>query len=299
MIDIKHLRTIKALSLFDSLQRAAEHLCVTQSALSHQLKELEYRLGVTLFQRKTQPVQFSPHGLALLQLADKVLPAVDATVAQLKAVSDTGQIIRITVECHACFHWLLPAVRQFKQQFSAATIEFIAMPDHNAIEALQQCRLDVVLTTDIRQASAVHYEKVFDMELRLLVSPEHSLAQLHYVVPQQLLTETIFSYPIPAERQDLFRHVINPMQFQGRVKPVEQGSQILQLVAANQGIAALPSWMAEPYHNQGLIQSLAINEQGLWLPMYFACRQADRELPATAALLATICQRAPILKNST
>ena len=52
---------------FDSL--AAERLHLTQSALSHQFKELEERMGMQLFVRKTKPVRFTSAGLRLLQLS--------------------------------------------------------------------------------------------------------------------------------------------------------------------------------------------------------------------------------------
>ena len=77
MLEIRHLKTLHALREADSLVEAAERLHLTQSALSHQFKELEERLGVPLFVRKTKPVRFTSAGLRLLQLADATLPLLD------------------------------------------------------------------------------------------------------------------------------------------------------------------------------------------------------------------------------
>src|SRR3546814_9609874 len=74
MLEIRHLKTLHALRETDSLVEAAERLHLTQSALSHQFKELEERLGLQLFVRKTRPVRFTSAGLRLLQLADLMLP---------------------------------------------------------------------------------------------------------------------------------------------------------------------------------------------------------------------------------
>ena len=74
MLEIRHLKTLHALRESDSLVEAAERLHLTQSALSHQFKELEERMGMPLFVRKTKPVRFTSAGLRLLQLADAMLP---------------------------------------------------------------------------------------------------------------------------------------------------------------------------------------------------------------------------------
>ena len=76
MLELRHLKTLHALRETDSLVEAAERLHLTQSALSHQFKELEERLGLQLFVRKTKPVRFTSAGLRLLQLADATLPLI-------------------------------------------------------------------------------------------------------------------------------------------------------------------------------------------------------------------------------
>ncbi|HSX51878.1 MAG TPA: LysR family transcriptional regulator, partial [Cellvibrio sp.] len=62
MIEIRHLKTLIALRETGSLVEAAERLFLTQSALSHQLKELESRLECELFIRKSRPLRFSEAG---------------------------------------------------------------------------------------------------------------------------------------------------------------------------------------------------------------------------------------------
>ena len=70
MIDIKLLKTLKAVADTGSMQGAAARLYVTQSALSHQLRDIEQRLGSPLFVRKSQPLQLSWQGQLLLELAE-------------------------------------------------------------------------------------------------------------------------------------------------------------------------------------------------------------------------------------
>lgn len=294
MIELKHLRTVQALADVGSVQLAAEILCVTQSAVSHQLKELEHRLGTVLFERKTQPLQFSAAGQLLLQLAQDVLPAIDQACLQLKSGLVAPAQLRLSVECHACFHWLLPAITHFNTCPTRPQIEFEAVIEHNAIEALLQQQLDVVLTSDKRMTGQVSFFHLFDMELRVLLSPAHALADKAFITAQDLSQQLLLSYPLPAVRQDLFRYFLDINDFKGRLRQVEQGSQILQLVAAGQGISVLPSWMAQPFQQQGFIVSKSLGETGLWRPMYLACRLAEQHCDAITALTDSIRRCTPV-----
>ncbi|MCH8536735.1 MAG: LysR family transcriptional regulator [Alkalimonas sp.] len=294
MIELKHLRSVQALRDTGSISEAASLLCLTQSALSHQLKELEHRLDRVLFERKSSPVQFTPAGELLLQLAAQVLPAIHQTEQQLQqnALAEQ-QVIRFCVECHACYHWLLPCIKAFQHQQPEVSLDFSSTIEHKAVEALIQGQLDLVVTSDQRLQQQVDYHYLYPMELRLLVSPDHALANTAWVEPAQLQRETIFSYPLPQQRQDLFRFFLADIEFHGQVKAIEQGSQMIQQVAANLGVAVLPSWMAEPYQQQGLISSISLGSAGLWRPMYLAYRLGDVHESIYLTLLQLLRQHLP------
>lgn len=292
MIDLKLLRTLQALEQTGSLQAAASRLFLTQSALSHQLKDAETQLAASLFIRKTQPVQFSRQGKLLLQLAAQVLPLVDATTAQLKTGLLPTQTLRLTVECHACFHWLLPAVKAFRAKWPEVTLSLDTEIEHHAVEALLKDELDLVLTTDVRQEALVIFQPLFSLELKAFLYPEHPLAQQKFIAPEDLTSCELLSYPIPIERQDLFRFFLKKNQFLGRQRQVGQASQILQLVAAGEGIAVLPSWLAEPFVSQGLIVTKSLGEAGLHRQMYLACRR-EHQSAATQALYQLLRLYAP------
>ncbi|KKL02252.1 LysR family transcriptional regulator [Rheinheimera mesophila] len=275
MIDLKLLRTLQALQQTGSLVAAAEQLCLTQSALSHQLKEAESYLGAALYLRKSQPVSFSSQGQMLLELAAQILPLVAQVEMQLKGKA--LKRIRLAVECHACFHWLLPAVKAFARLEPNYPVEFSAEIEHNALDALLSDDLDLVLTTDLRELQGVFFEALFEMELCLGVSADHPLVQHPFVKAQQLKEETLLGYPLPLDRQDLYRYVLAPAGLEAKFRAVAQSSQILQLIATGQGVALLPRWLMEPYRAQGLLAVLPVGEQGLFRTMYAACRQGQHQ----------------------
>jgi len=118
-IDLKHLHTLLTLRKTGNLTRAAVALQLTQSALSHQIKQLEDHYGVTLFVRKTSPVQFTQAGERLLQLAETVLNAMEEVDRDLyKFASGKQGELRITLECHTCYGWLLPVMDEFRKKWA-------------------------------------------------------------------------------------------------------------------------------------------------------------------------------------
>ncbi len=282
MIELKLLRTLQALQQTGSLQGAASRLFVTQSALSHQLTDAEQMLGASLFVRKSQPVQFSAQGKLLLDLAATVLPQLDVAWQQLKSGQLPAQQLRLTVECHACVHWLLPALKAFRQQWPQVQLSLETDIQHHAIEAMLRDELDLVLTTDRRLEQQVSYQPLFELELFAFMAPEHRLAAQEFVTAADLAKEKLLVYPIEPERQDLFRHFLQKTPFSGELRQVAQASQMLQLVAAGEGIAVLPGWLAEPFVSQGLIVVKKLGAHGLTRQMYLASQRHQHSLALKA-----------------
>ena len=254
MIDIKHLKTIATLKETGSLVNTARELFLTQSALSHQIKDLENKLDCQLFERKTQPVRFTPQGMLLLELAHDILPKLEATKCRLKeSLNQPISQLRLSVECHACFHWLLPTIKEFNNFWPDIKIDYERGFSYDAIPDLLDDELDLVLTSDVRDPDKLEYAHLFDFKLKLIVAPDHDLAKKAYVTALDLKNETIISYPIPRERQDIFKHFIQNARFDGTLKTVDQGLLIFKLVSAGMGVAALPDWLVTPYESQGLI----------------------------------------------
>ena len=104
-----------ALRYTGSLVEAADRLFLTQSALSHQLKDLEGRMGCTLFQRKTRPPRFTSAGRSLLNLADDIIPMVRAAERDIVRLAggEAGRL-HICIECHSCFQWLIPCIDSYR-----------------------------------------------------------------------------------------------------------------------------------------------------------------------------------------
>lgn len=289
MIELKHLKTLQALSQHGSLAATATYLHQTQSALSHQFSDLEHRLGFKLFVRKSQPLRFTPQGEVLLQLAQEVLPMVkDAIrVCQEPGVST----LRIAIECHSCIQWLTPALQQFRQTWSQVSVDFKSGMTFEPQPELLSRELDIVMTSDILADQAIHYTPMFDYEVKLIVANDHPLAKKPIIEPHDLADETLMIYPVQRNRFDVWRHFLQPAGVSPTVKTVDNTLILIQMVAAKMGIAALPHWAVDSFEKQGLITTKTLGN-GLWSRLYAACREGEQRQPAIEAFTKTATNHA-------
>ncbi|MGG4609797.1 HTH-type transcriptional regulator MetR [Providencia sp. Me31A] len=289
MIELKHLKTLQALSQHGSLAATATHLHQTQSALSHQFSDLEHRLGFRLFIRKSQPLRFTPQGEVLLQLAQQVLPLVKDAIRICNEPSVCA--LRIAIECHSCIQWLTPALQQFRQTWPQVTVDFKSGVTFDPQPELLSRELDIVMTSDILPDQELHYTPMFDYEVKLIVANDHPLAKKSQIEPQDLADETLLIYPVQRDRFDVWRHFLQPAGVSPNVKNVDNTLILIQMVAAKMGIAALPHWAVDSFEKQGLIKTKTLGN-GLWSRLYAACREGEQRQPAIEAFTETATSHA-------
>jgi len=114
MLERQHLLIIQAVSDLGSLTEAAKALHLTQPALTHAIKKIEARFGAKLWQKQGRYLHLTPAGHEVLRLARRVLPQFEAAEAALKLIA-TGEMgaLRIGMECHPCYRWLMKEVTPF------------------------------------------------------------------------------------------------------------------------------------------------------------------------------------------
>ena len=87
MIEIRHLKLIDTVSKVGSLKKAAEKLFLTQSALSHQLKELESHLGTQVFYRINNQLHFTPAGKEFRDAGKTILEQLEQLESRVQQIN--------------------------------------------------------------------------------------------------------------------------------------------------------------------------------------------------------------------
>jgi LysR family transcriptional regulator for metE and metH len=276
-IELRHLKTLVALRDTGSLVEAADRVFLTQSALSHQLKDLETRLGCSLFIRKTRPVRFTPAGKRLLKLADEVLPTVHNAEQDLNRLAggESGRIF-MAIECHSCFEWLLPAINEYREHWPDVELDISSGFHFAPLPALARGDLDLVITADPIEDLGLAYLPLFSYEAQLALARDHDLAQKSWIEPVDLTTETLISYPVDRSRLDIFSSFLEPAGVEpANVRNAELTTMIIQLIASGRGVACLPNWALHEYQQKDYVVVKSLGEEGVWPTLYAAVRRSE------------------------
>jgi LysR family transcriptional regulator for metE and metH len=278
-LELRHLETLLALAECGSLSKAAARLFLTQSALSHQLRALESHFGAALVEKNVRPLRFTAIGQRLLTLARTVLPEVAEAgrdVARL-AQGHAGQL-RIAVQCHNCFDWLMPAMDAYRSLWPEVELDIISGFVVNPLPLLERGEAELAVVHDKPQPHPhLSFSPLFRYESVALMSPRHRLAAKPWLQAQDFADETLITYPVPDEMLDVMKHCLIPAGVNPRRRTAELTVAILQLVASGRGIAALPSWSVGHYIDRGYVVSRPIGQNGLRCELYAATSRAGGE----------------------
>ncbi len=278
-IELRHLRTLVALRDTGSLVEAADRVFLTQSALSHQIKDLETRIGCSLFIRKTRPIRFTTAGKRLLKLADEALPLVHGTerdVARL-AGGTSGRIF-MAIECHSCFEWLLPAINAYRESWPDVELDVASGFHFAPLPALARGDLDLVITADPVEDLSLAYLPMFSYEAQLAIARDHEWIDKSWVEPEDLSSEVLICYPVDKNRLDIFSSFLEPAGVEPlRVRHAELTTMMIQLIASGRGVACLPNWALHEYLERGYIVVKSLGEEGIWPTLYAAVRADQQE----------------------
>lgn len=289
MIELRHLKTLVALRDTGSLVEAADRLFLTQSALSHQLKDLEDRLDCRLFVRKTKPPRFTSAGRRLLNLADEVLPMfklAERDIARL-AGGEAGRL-HICIECHSCFQWLVPCMDKYRGNWPEVELDITGGFNFAPLPALVRGDLDLVITSDPVKLPGVTYVPLFRYEAMLAVNPQHRLSQRSFIEPSDLANEVLIMYPVERDRLDVFTRFLDPADVEPKeIRTAELTAMIVQLVASDRGVASLPNWSLAEYEPIKTVVAKSLGEHGLWATLYAAIREDQQDSPFMEDFLST------------
>ncbi|MFN6977782.1 MAG: LysR substrate-binding domain-containing protein [Gemmobacter sp.] len=285
-IELRHLRTIRAIHSAGGLARAAEVLNMTQSALSHQVKGLEDQAGVELFVRRAKPMRLSAAGMRMLRAAERVLPEIAALEEEFRALRQgkTGRL-HIAIECHACFDWLFPVLEQFRRAWPEVDVDIRPGLAFTALPALVREEVDVVISSDPEPLEGVTFNPLFDYEPRFIAAAGNPLAAKAEIGAEDFRDQILIAYPVERSRLDVFTELLAPARVEPRaIRPVELTAVILMLVAADRGVAVLPDWVLREVRSNADFVTRPLAGRPV-KRLYAATRDADAAQPFMAHFL--------------
>ncbi len=276
-IQRKHLNLILALQHAETLADVAHQLHLTPSALSHQLGELEKRIGMPVVNRKTKPLRLTAVGERLLNTAHNIAPRFDRLEQDLtRIVSGDGGRLNLAIECHSCYLWLLPTLDQFRRQWPGVELDIASGFSFDGLRGLAEGDLDLVITADPEPINGITYIPLFKYEAQLILPLEHPLMKETVIEPPMLRDQTLIIYPVPHRKLDIFRLFLNPDNVEpAQVRNCELTVMMVALVASGRGLCVLPNWAADEYTDRNYVAARSLGNAGIHNTLHAAVREED------------------------
>ena len=276
-LDRIHLQVVREIDRLGSMTAASGALHLTQSALSHAMRKLERQLGTQLWLREGRRLRPTEAGQYLLDVANHLLPQLEHAESSLRQMArGTRGTLRIGMECHPCYQWLLKVVAQYLPQWPDVDVDVKQKFRFGGIGALVDHEIDLLVTPDPEPRPGLRFEPVFDYEQVLVVPRAHPLASLKFVEPAQLAEEVLITYPVQTDRLDIYTLFLMPAGITPRAhRTIESTDLILEMIACGRGVGALPRWLVEERMQDVAIAPVRLGRRGVPKKIHLGLRQAD------------------------
>ncbi|PRY40069.1 LysR family transcriptional regulator for metE and metH [Spirosoma oryzae] len=280
-MEIRHLRLIKAIVEEGSITKAIDKLHLTQSALSHQLKEAEYQVGTKLFLRQNKRLVLTKAGEKWYETATMVLDKLIETEKEVRSllIGEVGEI-RISTECYSSYHWLPSVLKQFHLLYPNIELKLVVEATHYPLKKLLDNVLDVAIISDVLEEATIQYIELFQDEVVMVVAENHQWATKAYVLAEDFVNEHLFIHSLPLETVTVHQFFLAPSGVSPqKITPLPLTEASIEMVKADMGVMAMAKWAALPYLKNGELKTVKIGKNGLKRKHYIAFR-AHQAYPA-------------------
>ena len=259
-LPLNAMRAVEAASRQLSFTRAAIELCVTQAAVSHQVKLLEQRLGVTLFRRLPRGLMITEEGLALLPVLRESFDRMADMLERFEG-GQLREVLKIGAVGTLAVGWLLPRLSDFRTRFPY--IDLRLSTNNNRVDIAAE-GLDYTIRFGNGAWHDIEAEALFEAPLSVLCIPPIA-RQLK--TPEDVAGQTLLrsyrsdEWPSWFEEAGLSAPPILGMVFDSSVLMVEAAMQ-------GAGVALAPPLMFSRQLASGEIEQpfpLYISKGSYWL----------------------------------
>jgi LysR family transcriptional regulator for metE and metH len=274
---------------------AAKQLHVTQSALSHQLRDAEERLGTRLFLRVGKKMVLTPAGNHLLATANRLLDELARAEEQVSNLNGgSAGVIRLCTECYTCYHWLPSLLKNFHAKFPKVEVTIDVASTRQPVEALLNGKLDVAILFCAPKNKNLVLTKICEDQMLIVMSATHRLSHSKRVRAKDLEGETVLCYP-PREESTLCKQFLHPAGVTPKeVLEIPLTEAVMEMVSAGMGIALLAQWAIAPYLKHGRVVARPFTTRGVKRTWYAATLRGEPCSPYLSRFVELLAQTCPM-----
>ena len=277
-MEIKYFRLIKAIAEEGNLANSAEKLFLTQSALSHQLRELEERLGFKVFHRTRNKWAMTEEGSELYKTGNAVLESIEKGFQNIEQLR-TGSVgtVKVSTECYSFYQGLSAFIQKMGILYPDINVDLILEATHQPISKILSQEIDIAIVTSKPVNETLSSAEVFEDEIFAIVHHENPLASHDFLRADDFTGTNLIVHSFPLETVSVYERFLKP----GNITPVKISAiplteVALEMVEANMGIMCMPKWALKSFRVSENLVFKRISENGLKRTHYLVCRKADR-----------------------
>ncbi len=276
-MEIRHLKLIREVAEKKSLTKAKDTLFLSQSALSHQLKEIESQLGTPLFHRVNKQLILTGAGKMVLESAERVLTDLEKTELSVKKyISGATGNLRLSTQCYTCYHWLPSLMIDFRKEFPNVELEILLDNDTEVEEQVLNGKIDLAILSETVHKPNLRYYELFRDEVFALVPADHPWAEQPYVEAKDFESENVIIHSYPIESVSLFSQLLIPEGIKPKkVTQIQVTEAVVDLVRAGMGVKVIAKWIVEPYLRDSSLSLVRVTKKGMRRTWYAVTLDQD------------------------
>lgn len=291
MLEVRDLDLVVAIVEEGGITHAGKRLHLSQSALSHQLREMEARLGARLFWRRNRRMLLTPAGERLLAGARPLLDRLRALENEVAGTAkEPSELVRLSTECYTTYQWLPRVLRTFSRAHPDVEVRIVTEATRQPLPALLDGKLDVALVSSVAPNRKLRVHRLFRDEVVVLMSAEHPLASRPFLTAEDFRGEHLLTYAIPPEEMELFTRILRPAGVSpARTSRVELTEAILEMVRAGLGISVLARWaLPQELLRSGAVRAVPLTSRGVFRQWHAVTLASRRAPPALGSFVRTL-----------
>lgn len=276
-MDYKYIKLIAAIVDNGTISNAARVLNLTQSALSHQLKEIEDQQGIKFFTRSNRRLNLTPAGKMVYEASGKILSELNRLDSMLRNLNNLNYgKIRLNAACTTSYYWLPGILKNFKIDYPNIDIDIILESTANPAQEITKGNIDISIVITPTENKDIEYRYLFEDELVAVFSKQHKFNEKQYLIAKDFQNEHLIIHSRPLNTVVFYEKVLKPKGIEPyKISELPLTEATIELIKADLGVAVMSKWSIEPYLKSDRISTKKINPKGLYRSYYAALLKSD------------------------
>lgn len=278
-MELKYFRLIKTIEEEGSIANSADKLFLTQSALSHQLRALEKRLGFKVFHRKRNKWQLTEEGAELYQVGNSILDRIERGFQQIEQLR-TGSVgsIKVSTECYSFYQGLSAFIQKMGLLYPDIEVDLILEATHQPISKILSKEIDIAIVTQKPVNEELASIALYEDEIFAILHQENPFNQVDFLEASDFAHIHLIIHSFPLETVSVYDTFLKPNGITPfKISAIPLTEVALEMVDANMGIICMPKWALQSFKlSEGLVFK-RISPNGLKRTHYLVFRRQDKD----------------------